>query len=202
MSDPILREAIRIRTYLESVAKELRYRREESKDKMELNEYDAKTCDQAMTMLQTLGTEVTRLREAIGCHFYHKLDRGRLWDIAKTWNFGERLASHDMIFVSMPYSDPSKRVVNGRMAIYARKMAEYAQQGELVVGVLWNHFALEHIPGLKDDWETWKRFSEDLLVRCQRLRIIRIDGWDRSEGVKGEIEFAKANGIPVEYIDV
>ena len=100
----------------------------------------------------------------------------------------------------MPYSDPAMRVVNTRMAIYCREMAKYVLRGECVIGVLFFHYALPHEPKLGSDWAAWKSYSEALILKCAKVRVIMVHGWDKSTGVKGEIEFAEAHGIPVEYV--
>ena len=105
-----------------------------------------------------------------------------------------------LIFVSMPYSAPAARTVTMRMDIWCREMARYVLRGEPVIGVLWYHFALEHEPKLGTDWAAWKAYAEALILKSSKVRVIKVHGWDQSEGVKGEIEFAEANGIPVEYV--
>ena len=83
MTDVVIKDAIKLRDRLLDVAKELRYRRDGN---LELNERDAKSCDDAAAMLQKLGTEVTRLREGIGCFKYGRLNRDRLIRLPDTWN--------------------------------------------------------------------------------------------------------------------
>lgn len=108
----------------------------------------------------------------------------------------------DLIFVSAPYSAPFKHVIETRMAIYARSMALFAQRGDNVVGVLWMHFALEYVPSLGNDYATWEAYTKALLGRCDRLRVLKVHGWEESPGVKDEIAYAFACGIPVEYVEV
>lgn len=86
------------------------------------------------------------------------------------------------------------------MMTFARSMAIYAQRNEIVVGALWMHFSLAHVPGLANDWETWKSYTRMLLIRCDRLRVIMVDGWDKSAGVKDEIALAYELEIFIEYV--
>lgn len=73
MSDATMKKAIRIRDQLRTLV----FARDQiSKD----------ICRDAAEMLQTLGTEVTRLREAIGHHYYGRLSQGELMKISETWN--------------------------------------------------------------------------------------------------------------------
>ena len=83
MKDCVIKDAIKLRSRLLDVAKELRIRRDGN---LELNEMDAKSCDDSAAMLRKLGTEVTRLREGIGCFKYGRLSRISLIQLPDTWN--------------------------------------------------------------------------------------------------------------------
>jgi hypothetical protein len=52
----------------------------------EMHLADAKTCEDAAALLQKLHTEVYRLREGIGCHFYGRISGPELAKMARTWN--------------------------------------------------------------------------------------------------------------------
>lgn len=53
--------------------------------------------------------------------------------------------------------------------------------------------------GLPGDFNYWGEFCLPMLKNCQGLIVVKMDGWDKSSGLKAEIEFAKNNGIPVLY---
>lgn len=83
MTDPVIRDAIKLRDRLRDVAKELRMRRDGN---VECNEMDAQSCDDSADMLQKLGTEVSRLREGIGHFKYGQMSRVNLIGMPDTWN--------------------------------------------------------------------------------------------------------------------
>ena len=82
-NDSPIDEAVRVRDRLLDIAKELR-RRRDGHD--ELNEMDAKTCEQAAAFMQKFGTEVFRLRESIGHFQYGMMGRIELIRVPNTWN--------------------------------------------------------------------------------------------------------------------
>ena len=47
----------------------------------------------------------------------------------------------------------------------------------------------------------WLRQDFALLAKADRLIVLQLHQWERSYGVMKEIEFARDNGIPVEYLD-
>lgn len=53
---------------------------------LDLGDTSARTCADAADMLQVLGTEVDRLRQAIGCYLYGRIDRHELRKISESWN--------------------------------------------------------------------------------------------------------------------
>lgn len=80
--------AIKLRDRLLKTAQELRIDRDMAKDeaRRELREYDATVCDEAARLLQVLGTEVTRLREGVGCYLDGRISRSLMRHIRESWN--------------------------------------------------------------------------------------------------------------------
>lgn len=73
MQDETIRKAIKLRDHLRTLV----FARDQiSKD----------ICRDAAEMLEKLGTEVTRLREAIGHRYYGTISDRELREIAETWN--------------------------------------------------------------------------------------------------------------------
>jgi hypothetical protein len=54
---------------------------------------------------------------------------------------------------------------------------------------------------LKGTFDYWQDIDYNLILRCDMVIILTLDGWKESEGVQKEIAFAKQNNIPVLYID-
>ena len=87
MTDVIIESAIRLRDRLLELSKELR--RNGPMNNETLRRMDAANCEEAAKMLEKLGTEVTRLRLAIGHHSYRRMSHADLVRIADTWNDGD-----------------------------------------------------------------------------------------------------------------
>lgn len=49
--------------------------------------------------------------------------------------------------------------------------------------------------------EFWVRFDEAFMATCSRIVVLRIPGWDLSNGVRREIRWFEDAGQPVEYLD-
>lgn len=88
MTDPVIKDAINLRDRLRDCAKEFRIHRQllRHSSGKEMAEHDAKTCDDAAAMLQTLGTEITRLRLTIQHFAAGTMSRTDLRNVVRTWN--------------------------------------------------------------------------------------------------------------------
>ena len=90
MTDPVIKDAIKLRDGLLEAAKEFRIlaRRADRQTTRELREFDADCCEAAAKMMAKLGTEVTRLRLGIGHHLSGQmpLDRHELRKMTVDWN--------------------------------------------------------------------------------------------------------------------
>ena len=47
----------------------------------------------------------------------------------------------------------------------------------------------------------WKDYCEAMLQPALAIWVLQLPGWDDSNGIKSEIEFAMANKIPISYVD-
>ena len=103
-----------------------------------------------------------------------------------------------MIYIASPYSDPSAMVREARFRAVCRHAAEMMRKGEHVFSPIAHcHPLAEH--GLPGDWAFWCEYDRAMLSRCTRLVVLKLPGWDKSDGVKAEIEIAREVGLPVDY---
>ena len=87
MTDPVIRDAIKLRDRLVECAKEFRILGKRAKTPAGASwAIDANACDQAAAMLQKLGTEVTRLRLTIQHFDAGRMSRLELRKVVGNWN--------------------------------------------------------------------------------------------------------------------
>ena len=55
-------------------------------------------------------------------------------------------------------------------------------------------------PGLRGDWEFWKKIDTEYLQISSRIVILTIPGWEKSTGVTAEREIASDLGLTVFYV--
>ncbi len=47
----------------------------------------------------------------------------------------------------------------------------------------------------------WKWYNEEMLKPARELYVLKLDGWEDSVGVRGEIGQAMGLGIPITYVE-
>ncbi len=104
-----------------------------------------------------------------------------------------------VVYLACPYTG-DKAEIERRMEKFCRMIAKLQKLGTFVVSPLFMHYVLPYDPSLGKDWQFWKSYSRELLSRCDELHILCLDGWEDSEGIRGEIEIAREFGKPIEKI--
>jgi hypothetical protein len=51
-------------------------------------------------------------------------------------------------------------------------------------------------------WSWWKRFDEVMISHAKEVIVVKMEGWEDSVGIEGEIWIAGKLGIPVRYMEV
>ena len=101
-----------------------------------------------------------------------------------------------LAFISGPYRADTIAGVVRNIRNAEAVAIEYWQKGYAVICPHKNSSLLD---GLADD-SVWLEGDLEILSRCDL--IVLVPGWEKSEGVKAEIEEAKKLGIPIEYCDL
>ena len=106
-----------------------------------------------------------------------------------------------MIYLAVPYSNPSPRVRHERFEAVNRFAAIVMQQGHGVFSpISHSHPIEEHFTEAKS-WSFWQLQDLPILRVCESVLVLCLDGWEQSVGVAGEVAEATKLGIPVYYIN-
>lgn len=122
------------------------------------------------------------------------------------------MTSTQLIYLASPYSHPDPRIREARYRAAMHVVAESMNDAkpdhaleptfEFVVysPVVHNHpiSLMYHLPA---QWAFWRAVDFPVLERCDRVLVLKIDGWGRSVGVFAEVSHAFALGKPVDYAE-
>lgn len=106
-----------------------------------------------------------------------------------------------LIYIASPYSHPEKDVRDARVraaAAYAARLFNLNVPCYSPIAhwaPIADAFSLPH--GIDAYWSQ----DEAVLQFARAVHVLELPGWQESVGVAREIDFAKANGIPVIHIE-
>lgn len=108
---------------------------------------------------------------------------------------------NNLIFISSPYTHESKDVINKRVEQVTRFCGKMMLKGYTVISpITYGHAILEYTD-MGGDWETWNKFCESLISKCDEMWVLKLDGWEESVGIQGEIVLCEIYNIPIKYVE-
>ncbi|PHQ78938.1 MAG: hypothetical protein COB66_07875 [Coxiella sp. (in: Bacteria)] len=103
-------------------------------------------------------------------------------------------------YLACPYAHDDVAVKKFRHALVNHYTNEFLKLGKFIYSPLTHNIPL-HDPSVTQTWEIWQRFDTAMLSRCNELIVLQAEGWERSVGVSGEIEFAKSIELPIIFLE-
>jgi hypothetical protein len=100
-----------------------------------------------------------------------------------------------LIYLACPYSDASVAVRLHRFKEATKAAAALIRQGHFVFSpITMTHPIDQEIAGADDTLgsEFWVAFDEAFMERCDLFVLLPLEGWQKSNGVRREIEFFQA----------
>ncbi len=120
------------------------------------------------------------------------------------------MSKAELVYLASPYAHPDERIREARyraaMHFVAESMlAPVPRRWDVVHRVFYSPIVHNHPLALiyptPTAWEFWRAIDFPMLERCDRLVVLRLEGWDRSVGVQAEVEHARSLGKPVHHVD-
>jgi hypothetical protein len=105
-----------------------------------------------------------------------------------------------LIYLASPYTHDDKKRQETRYNDAVKYLAKFMKQGYHLFSPIAHCHTASVRHGLPGDWQYWKDYCSLMVPKCDELWVLMIDGWDKSSGVRGEVELAESLNIPVKYI--
>ena len=74
-------------------------------------------------------------------------------------------------------------------------------QGLIVYSPIVHCHELAKVHGMPTDAQFWWRYDRAMLALASELRLLKLDGWQQSVGMRKEARFAIEREIPITYIN-
>ena len=105
-----------------------------------------------------------------------------------------------MIYVASPYSDPDPGVQHQRYLDVSYAVVQLMQQKIPAYAPIVHCHELALNFNLPGDAEYWQEYNTAFLNKADAVYVVKLPGWDKSKGVRQEIELAWALDIPVRLV--
>lgn len=102
-----------------------------------------------------------------------------------------------MIYLASPYTDPNPMIQGLRVRIVSEWIGTQIEWYNYFSPVLYGVSLECHVGGT---FYAWQHFNRNMIDRLDSFAVLQIEGWDRSEGVIGELDYAIKQGKSIEYI--
>ena len=106
------------------------------------------------------------------------------------------------IYLACPYSHRIEAIRIERFEYANKAAAGLMKDGHIVFSPISHSHSIAVQNNLPLDFDFWEKFDISFIEWCDCILILQINGWDKSEGIKKEIEIAKQLNKPVYYIEV
>jgi len=104
-----------------------------------------------------------------------------------------------LIYLASPYSHTDPEVVETRFEAALRHASELSMRGKPVFSPIVHTHLMVKVYGLPGDWQTWWPINKEYMLNCGLMLVLKLDGWEQSDGVVKEINFAQSIDLPYRH---
>ena len=114
--------------------------------------------------------------------------------------FPREFSKIPLLYLASPFTHKSRKVRRERIKAAAKASALLLKQNIMVLSPIALDGPWHEDYTLPCEWKFWESFDKNILERCDALLVLTIDGWDKSVGIKSEIEYAYELNMPIFYV--
>jgi hypothetical protein len=105
-----------------------------------------------------------------------------------------------IIYLASPYTHEDRGVREYRFRVACRVAARLMRGGHFVFSPIAHSHPIAEAGELPGDFAFWQAYDREWLKASRELIVLQLVGWEKSQGIRGEIEFMQSLGRPVKYI--
>ena len=105
------------------------------------------------------------------------------------------------IYLCAPYSHPDPKVREARVDKADMMAAQLMEQGHVVFSPLSHSHRIAHYIDNHLDHDFWLNQDLSFIDWCDEVLVLKLDGYERSRGIRVEIDYAVQIGKPVKYLE-
>ena len=104
-----------------------------------------------------------------------------------------------IIYLASPYSHNSAAVREDRYLSARRFTILQLQRGVAIFSPIVYGKDMETQIGTA--FEPWANLNDSMIRACAELWVLMLDGWEKSRGIRHELQLAQDLGKPIKYLD-
>lgn len=105
------------------------------------------------------------------------------------------------IYLACPYTHDDTDVMEQRFEDANKAAAYFLKLGFNVLSPISHSHPISQYMGNSQDSKFWCDVDEEWQRHCDALYVLKVDGWDKSSGVRREIDLALTTGQPIVWVD-
>ena len=106
-----------------------------------------------------------------------------------------------MIYLACPYSHEDEAVRIERFNAVNVVAAQLMRKGLHIFSPISHTHPIAMAGGLPKGWDFWNAYDRVMINACEKVMVLKIDGWEESVGVAAEIAIARELGMRVEFVE-
>ncbi len=119
---------------------------------------------------------------------------------AAEWFIKNYKPNKSLVYIASPYSHESESMRNYRAELVTFFAASLIEKGDVVFSPISYGHELSKKSDLPTDFKFWDNFCITFLSKCDKMIVLKLDGWEHSIGIKAEINYCRIHNIPIEYV--
>lgn len=108
---------------------------------------------------------------------------------------------NELIYLACPYTHEDPKISHLRYVVSVHVAGHLFKQGLMVFAASMHNAFIGTMTGLGDKFSTWQPFNHTMIEHVDKLMVLTMEGWEQSQGVQDQIEYAKKLNKPVEMIE-
>lgn len=105
-----------------------------------------------------------------------------------------------MIYLASPYTTDCQWTRDERAYLACKASAILFNMGQPVFSPIANSHYIERTGYFHATGEFWLPYDIKFMKICDVLYVLTLDGWEDSEGIKKEIDYAIESDMPIVYV--
>jgi len=106
-----------------------------------------------------------------------------------------------LIYLACPYSHKDPEVRQARYEKISKIAAALVSKGiHAFSPITYGHTLIDFVK-MPGNWEFWQEFCLVFLQHADELWVYKFEDWEKSMGIRAEIDYATLKKIPIKYLD-